>query len=98
MNTAHGNATPANGLWGVLKQIVTVNGFFGPGFWQDFKEGWQEEAQRQQAAQAAARAAYVPEDDEDVGEVESTLLHVADPYKTGLIWDDDNPMLNVNCL
>lgn len=59
MDTAHGNATPANGLWGVLKQIVTVNGFFGPGFWQDFKEGWQEATAKQAAAPSAAY------DDED---------------------------------
>ena len=35
----HTNETP-RGLLGFLGKIAGPNGFFGPGFWADFKEGW----------------------------------------------------------
>lgn len=35
----HTNETP-RGLLGFLGKIAGPKGFFGPGFWADFKEGW----------------------------------------------------------
>lgn len=59
MNTVDNNTTPTFSLWGMVKQIVTINGFFGPGFCKDFSEGWKEGCKK------AASAPHVVDEDEN---------------------------------
>lgn len=90
MNTAENNTTPTTGVWGVLKQIVTINGFFGPGFFKDFSEGWKEGC----AKAANVHRHFVDDDDDGVGNRTYTIgfQEPLDPYGAELNpWTDEIP-------
>lgn len=80
----HTNETP-RGLLGFLGKIAGPKGFFGPGFWADFKEGWNEKnnEQRQSVVFKAQQDTSTLDFDEDEDEV-STYQYSSLLYPTTL--------------